>query len=114
MASTNGIVANGIVVKISFDLDKFDASEFTWGDMEDLQEGKFAVMRLMIERYAIVEGIPEGGLTNYLRGLKFSETMELASQLVAIINEKQNPSKNGKNSVSASLPTSTRGKVRRR
>lgn len=113
MANNNGTVVNNIV-KLSFDLDKFDASEFTWGDMEDLQEGKFAVMRLMIERYAIVEGIPEGGLTNYLRGLKFSETMELASQLVTIINEKQNPSKNGKNSGSGSPSISSRKRVSRR
>lgn len=113
MANNNGTVVNN-VVKLSFDLDKFDASDFTWGDMEDLQDGKFAVMRLMIERYAIVEGIPEGGLTNYLRGLKFSETMELASQLTAIINEKQNPSKNGKNSGSGSLNTSSRKRVSRR
>lgn len=94
-------------VKITFDLDNFDAKEFTWGDMEDLQEGKFAVMRRMIERYATVEGVPQEGLTAYLRGLKFTETMELATQLVAIINEKQNPSKNGKNLNGGSPNTST-------
>jgi len=113
MANNNG---NGVVaeVKISFDLDKFDASDFTWGDMEDLQEGKFTVMRRMIERYAVVEGVPEEGLGNYLRSLKFAEVMELSSQLVAIINEKQNPSKNGKNSGGGSLNTSSRKRASRR
>ena len=114
MASTNGTVVTETVVKISFDLDQFDASDFTWGDMEDLQEGKFAVMRRMIERYAIVEGVPDGGLTNYLRGLRFSEVMELSTQLVEIINEKQNPSKNGKNSGGGSPNTSSRKRVSRR
>ena len=103
------------VVKISFDLDQFDASEFTWGDMEDLQEGKFAVMRRMIERYAVVKGLPVGqDFGGYLRSLKFSEVMELSTQLVGIINEKQNPSKNGKNSGSGSLSTSTPKRVSRR
>jgi len=113
MANSNGTGVKA-EVKISFDLDKFDVSEFTWGDMEDLQEGKFSVMRRMIERYAIVEGVPEGGLTNYLRSLKFTEVTELSAQLVAIINEKQNPSKNGKNSGSGSPPTSSRKQVSRR
>lgn len=101
-------------VKITFDLDNFNASDFTWGDMEDLQEGKFSVMRRMIERYATVEGVPPGGLTAYLRGLKFSETMELASQLAAIVNEKQNPSKNGKNSNGGSLNISKSVRASRR
>jgi hypothetical protein len=101
-------------VKISFDLDQFDASDFTWGDMEDLQEGKFAVIRRMIERYAVVTGVPEGGLPAYLRGMKFTEVMELSNQLVGIINEKQNPVKNGKNSGGGSLNTSSRKRVSRR
>lgn len=113
MANTNGAIANS-EVKISFDLDSFDANEFTWGDMEDLQEGKFAVMRRMIEKYSIVEGLPPGGLTAYLRALKFSEVAELSTQLIGIINEKQNPSKNGKNSGSGSPNTSTPRRVSRR
>jgi hypothetical protein len=112
MANNNGAVAEA--VRISFDLDQFDAGDFTWGDMEDLQDGKFSVMRRMIERYAVVEGVPEGGLTTYLRGLKFAEVMELSTQLVAIINEKQNPSKNGKNSEGGSPNTSTPKRASRR
>lgn len=114
MANTNGTIAESEVI-ISFDLDLFDASDITWGDMEDLQSGKFEAMRRMIERYAVVEGLePPMTLAGYLRGLKFADTMEIGNQLVAIINEKQNPVKNGKNSNGVLPNTSTPKRVRRR
>jgi hypothetical protein len=113
-----------VEVKIKFDPDDIDASDFTWGDMEDLQAGKFEVLRRMIEKYGIVEGIPEdvpeslqgAWLTNYLRGLKFGDMLAITNSFLEVINNKQNPvgGTNGKNSKSGSPHTSTPRRVGRR
>jgi hypothetical protein len=95
-------------VKISFDLDQFDANDFDAGWHEDIQEGKIKAIRQMVENYAVVEGLPAGmNLTGYLRSLKLIELIELGTQLTAIINEKQDPVKNGKNSKGGSPNTSS-------
>lgn len=109
-------------VRIKFNPDDIDASDFTWGDMEDLQAGKFEILRRMVERYGTAEGIPEDvpehfratWLTNHLRSLKFTDMLEITNKFLEVINEKQSPSKNGKNSGSVSPSTSTPKRVRRR
>lgn len=107
MADTN--------VTIEFDLDQFNADDFDFGWWEDLQNGKFSAIRQMIESYAVVEGLPPGmNLTTYLRSLKLTEVTSLGGQLMEIINEKQNPVKNGKNSNGGSPRTSTTKRVSRR
>lgn len=102
-------------VTIEFDLDQFDANDFDFGWWEDLQNGKFTSIRELLENYAVVDGLPPGvTLTAYLRSLKPAEVMELSTGLMAIINEKQNPVRNGKNSNGVSRNISSRGSVRRR
>lgn len=102
-------------VRIEFDLDQFNADDFSFGWWEDLQNGKFTPIREMIEAYAVVEGLPPGmTLTNYLRSLKQGEVVELSNALIEVINEKKNPVKNGKNSNGVSPNTSSRKRVRRR
>lgn len=102
-------------ITIEFDLDQFDASDFDFGWWEDLQNGRFTPIRELLENYAVVDGLPPGmTLTNYLRSLKMPEVMELSNSLIAIINEKQNPVRNGKNSNGVSRNTSSKGPARRR
>lgn len=102
-------------VKIKFDLDQFNAGDFDFGWWEDIQNGKFSAIREMIENYAVVEGLQPGEtLTSYLRSLKLNDVVELSNQLMAIVNEKQNPSKNGKNLNGASRSTSSAVRARRR
>lgn len=111
-----------VEVKIRFNSDDIDGSDFTWGDMEDLQAGKYEILRRMVERYGTIEGIPEEvpehfratWLTNYLRGLPVPNMLGITNKLLEVINEKQNPSKNGKNSGGALPNTSTPKRVRRR
>lgn len=103
-------------VRISFDLDRVDPSSFTWGDMEDLQGGKFSAIRGMIEKYAVVEGLPQGdNLSEFLRGLSIPEMNELVGELTSIMQNKINPvDENGKNSNGGSRSSLARGPARRR
>lgn len=102
-------------VTITFDLDQFDIDDFDSGQMEDIQEGKYKGIRQLIEGYAVVEGLPKGmTLTAYLRSLKPSEMIGLAVDLTSLINERQNPVRNGKNSNGVSPNTSLTKRVRRR
>lgn len=103
-------------VKITFDIDKIDTSDFAWGDLEDLQSGKFAAIRALIERFAIVEGLSENeSLTSFLRGLSVPEMTDLVNDLTSVMNEKSNPAdQNGKNSIGVLQNTSARVLARRR
>lgn len=103
-------------VTIVFDLDNFSFDDsLTSGQWEDIQEGKFKGIRELIEKFAVVEGLPPGvNLTTYLRNLKPSELSALGVDLVSSIAEKQNPSKNGKNSIGGSRNTLKSGRVSRR
>lgn len=114
---------DGIEVKITFDPDDIDASDFTWGDMEDLQAGKFEVLRKMVERYGTIHGIPEevpdsfrdSWLTNYLRGMRFSDMLSISTAFLEVVKGKSNPvDENGKNSNGGSRSTLARGRASRR
>jgi hypothetical protein len=95
-------------VTITFELEEFSADDYDFGWWEDFQNGKLTQLREIIEDYATVEGLPAGmTLTTYLRSLKSREVVDLASQLMAVIGEKQNPiGRNGKNSNGGSPNTS--------
>lgn len=84
--------------QIVLDLDKINLDEFTWGDLEDLESKSPVKIRQMMEKFAIVDGIPKEQLGEFLRGLSLRQMRELSLQFQQAIMQMTNPvAANGKN-----------------
>lgn len=85
-------------VQITLDLDKINMDDFTWGDLEDMESQSPLKIRQMMERFAVVKGVPKEELGKFLRTLSLRQMRELSQEFQRAVMAMANPvGQNGKN-----------------
>lgn len=73
-----------------------DLDEFTWGELEDMESNSPTVIRQVMQKYAVVEGVDD--MKEFIRGLSLNQMKDFSSEFRAAMAEATNPvGVNGKN-----------------
>lgn len=73
-----------------------DLDEFTWGELEDMESNSPTVIREIMQKYAVIEGVED--VKGFIRGLSLNQMKDFSEQFRTAMAELTNPvSKNGKN-----------------
>lgn len=82
---------------ITIDLDKINMDDFSWGDLEDMESQSPTKIRQMMEKFAVVEGVPKEELGAFFRKLSLRQMREVSQEFQRAVLAMANPANNGKN-----------------
>jgi hypothetical protein len=71
--------------------------DFSWGDLEDMESQSPTKIRQMMEKFAVVEGVPKEELGTFFRKLSLRQMREVSQEFQRAVLAMANPANNGKN-----------------